>query len=102
MVIFKSVFRGYSEAVGTISGAVDYHGDVKISIIIPKERVKELFTGKVDLSKLPNKHMKVSVPAIKTEKEEIPIDDREKRLRMRELHQDSKDIQKEMKLINQT
>ena len=101
MGILSGLFRGYRQTVGLISGAAEYHGDIKISIIVPKERIKELFTGKVDLNKLSNQHVKLSVPAIKTEKEEVRMEDRERKLRMKELHQESREIQQEMKEVQQ-
>jgi starvation-inducible outer membrane lipoprotein len=63
------LFSGYVRIGGYILHVREHAGDVVIEVVVTKNRLKGVFTGKIDPHKLKNKHVKLYIPKTETEKE---------------------------------
>lgn len=70
MSIMKKIFSGYRQTVGTVFEAKEFRGDVLVEVIVPKDRIKRLFTGDIELEKLKNKQVKLNIGLVHTEDKE--------------------------------
>lgn len=90
MRVLRKLFSGYVQVKSYIFGIHNWHGDVKVELLIPRDRFQKVFTGDMDLEELKRRQVKIFIPKIHTESE------KEKKLEeeRKELHKKRKEAHK--------
>ena len=93
MGFLKRLFSGYVKIKTYIYGIHEYHGDIKIDLLIPKNRFQKVFTGDLNLETLKRKEVQIFIPKVET----VNLAEEEKRKEERLKRQKEKFANKQLK-----